>query len=183
MNCADAKLFHHLEAWVANPSETYTVYLSLIEVFQRQVTTFAFKLAGGIELSSSVAKQTRQNPITPALVAKIVKAFIDAMYSFLDGFLFLATRETPTANATALNEKALVSQTSIMAATNRLELLDLDNKVKSLQFVSSSAFKFLVSFVPGHTVAARHVESRLSHPSARSNHDQPIRDCVYGHDR
>jgi exocyst complex component 2 len=145
MNHVDAKLFHHLEAWVANSSETYTVFLSLIEVFQRQVTTFAFKLAGGIELSSSMAKQTRQNPITPAFVAKIVKAFIDAMYSFLDGFLFLATGETPTATATVLkvdDEKALVSQTSVMAATNRLELLDLDNQVKSLLVISSFLFKW-----------------------------------------
>ncbi|KAL0958155.1 hypothetical protein HGRIS_000321 [Hohenbuehelia grisea] len=112
----DASLFYHLETWVAGstttatstpgtPSATTTRYLSLTESFQRYITTGAYKLASGLDLSgsssSSLLKQGRQSAIPHAFVAKITKAFLDAIYAFLDGLVHLASDESPVVSKDA----------------------------------------------------------------------------------
>ncbi|EEB87942.1 hypothetical protein MPER_14491, partial [Moniliophthora perniciosa FA553] len=95
----DANIFYHLEAWVASPADpSATHYLTQMELFQRHVTTAAFKLAGGVDLSSSsLTKPLKQNPIPSAFVSKITKAFLDVLYAFLDGLVHLASEEFPIA--------------------------------------------------------------------------------------
>lgn len=73
-----------------------THYLSQMELFQRHLTTAAFKIAGGVDLSStSLAKIQKQNPVPQAFVSKITKAFMDSLYAFLDGLVLLASDESP----------------------------------------------------------------------------------------
>lgn len=67
-----------------------------MDLFQRHVTTAAFKIAGGVDLSSgSLTKPVKQHPIASAFVSKIMKAFLDAIYTFLDGLTLLASDESP----------------------------------------------------------------------------------------
>lgn len=101
-----------------------------METFQRHVTTAAFKIAGGVDLSSntSATKPTKQNAIAPAFISKITKAFLDALYAFLDGLVRLAEKGTPVvhpAHGLAVNESATVT------GTNPLELLDLTDGVRA----------------------------------------------------
>lgn len=68
--------------------------MSLLDVFQRHLTTSALKIAGGIELSSTSSFRTIQHgQITPAFTNKITKAFLDAIYAFLDGLVHLTSSE------------------------------------------------------------------------------------------
>ena len=130
----DANIFYHLEAWIASPSEpSATLYLSSIEILQRHATTSAFKLAGGVELSTSLTKQIKQNAIAPVFTAKITKAFLDAMYAFLEGFVILASDESPAATKMgSTSRKAFVQDPSVLTGTGRLELLDLNDSVCAL---------------------------------------------------
>ncbi|KAG6865442.1 hypothetical protein C0991_002518 [Blastosporella zonata] len=130
----DAKLFYHLEAWVASSTDaSATHYLDQLETFQRQLTTAGFKLAGGVDLAASaLAKPAKQNPVPQAFVSKLTKAFFDALYAFLDGLMFLASNESPivTGNIPA----AEVSSTG----PNPLELLDLkDADIRKLVIMSN----------------------------------------------
>lgn len=96
---SDANIFYYLESWIASPDDPYnTHYLTQMELFQRHITTAAFKIAGGVDLSSnmSLAKPAKQNPIAAAFVQKITKAFLDALYAFLDGLVHLASDESPS---------------------------------------------------------------------------------------
>ena len=69
--------------------------MSLLDVLQRHLTTSALKIAGGIELSSTSAsfRTIQQNQISSAFMAKITKAFLDAVYAFLDGLVHLTSPE------------------------------------------------------------------------------------------
>lgn len=69
--------------------------MSLLDAFQRHLTTSALKFAGGIELSSTSSsfRTIQQNQISPAFMAKITKAFLDAVYAFLDGLVQLTSPE------------------------------------------------------------------------------------------
>jgi len=118
----DAQLFYYLEAWMPSPMDpSATHYLDQIELFQRQQTTTAFKLAGGIELSSySLVKASKQLPIPQAFISKIVKAFMDALYAFLDGLVLQASDASPIATG-----KRLVSEAIPSIGANSLDLLDL----------------------------------------------------------
>ena len=132
----DAGLFYHLEAWIGRPTDpSTTVYLSQIEVFQRHITTAAYKLAGGIDLSSSsLTKPIKQNSIATAFVTKITKAFIDTLYAFLDGLMTLASDEAPIVTG----KRAPTSS----ASTNPLELLDISNGVRSFLHYHKTAKMF-----------------------------------------
>ncbi|KDR72595.1 hypothetical protein GALMADRAFT_252744 [Galerina marginata CBS 339.88] len=91
----DARALHWTEGWIANPKEPFTTnYLAQIEIFQRHMTTTAFKLAGGLD-PSSISRSTKQNPIPQFFVSKITKAFLDALYAILDGLILLASEDSP----------------------------------------------------------------------------------------
>ncbi|KAG8216446.1 exocyst complex component Sec5-domain-containing protein [Butyriboletus roseoflavus] len=92
----DATLFHLLETWTpSTPDPSVTQFMFLLDVFQRHLTTSALKFAGGIELSSTSSsfRTIQQNQISPAFMAKITKAFLDAVYAFLDGLVLLTSPE------------------------------------------------------------------------------------------
>ena len=103
-----------------------THYLDQIELFQRQQTTAAFKLAGGVEPSSySLVKASKQLPIPQAFISKIVKAFMDTLYAFLDGLVLLASDASPIATGKRLASEAIPS-----IGPNSLDLLDLTDSVR-----------------------------------------------------
>jgi hypothetical protein len=96
-----------------------------MEHFQRHLATAAFKLAGGVDLSSSVSssKPVKQHPVSQVFVTKITKAFLDALYAFLDGLILLASDESPI-----FTGKMLLKQEETFGP-NRLDLLDLSDGV------------------------------------------------------
>ena len=104
-----------------------TVYLSRMELFQKQITTAAFKVAGGIDLSSNMTstKPTKQNVIAPLFISKITKAFLDVLYAFLDGLVHLASEESPVVTG----KRHVITDSATVTGTNPLELLDLTDAV------------------------------------------------------
>ncbi|KAG6899205.1 hypothetical protein C0993_012333 [Termitomyces sp. T159_Od127] len=100
----DAKLFYLLEDWVASPTDmSATHFANQIELFQRQLTTAGFKLAGGTDVSASVlARSAKQYPVSQVFVQKLTKAFVDALYVFMDGLVLLASDESPIATGKLL---------------------------------------------------------------------------------
>lgn len=73
------------------------MYLSHVENFQRHITTCAFKISGGVDLSASVSvSRTKQNSISTMFTNKITKAFLDGVYAILDGMMHLASVENIT---------------------------------------------------------------------------------------
>ncbi|KAH9941188.1 exocyst complex component Sec5-domain-containing protein [Epithele typhae] len=130
----DASVFYHLENWVGSTTVPYTtVYLSHIRTFQKQVTTAAFKIAGGVDLSSS-SRQTKQNAISPEFVTKITKAFLDALYAFLDGLVHLGSDESPTSTA----PMPLPPPTSSVPGSNPLELVPIDEPATRILLIVSN---------------------------------------------
>ncbi|KAF8970197.1 exocyst complex component Sec5-domain-containing protein [Flammula alnicola] len=90
----DAKLFYHLESWIASPDDpSCTQYLSQFELFQRHMTTSAYKIAAGVEPPS---KSSKHPAIPQVFTTKITKAFLDAIYAFLDGLVLLTSEQSPT---------------------------------------------------------------------------------------
>jgi exocyst complex component 2 len=91
----DARAFCYLETWAFSSSEPFTTeYLSEIQFFQRQLTSWALKFASGAEASSSSARLGRR-PIPNEFLTKTTRAFLDATYAFLDGLVQLAEEGSP----------------------------------------------------------------------------------------
>jgi exocyst complex component 2 len=125
---SDANIFYYLETWVANPATPYTtLYLTDIQLFQRQITTDAFKIAGGLDMSSSTnpSKPIKQYQITSDFITKIIKAFLDSLYAFLDGLVLLASEESPI----SVGKQFTIPDVSTVAGTNPLDLLDISETV------------------------------------------------------
>ncbi|KAF7349293.1 Exocyst complex component SEC5 [Mycena sanguinolenta] len=143
----DANLFYYLEEWIASPLDaSATHYLTQMELFQRQVTTAAFKLAGGVDLAaaSSLSKPVRQNPIPAAFVSKITKAFLDALYAFLDGLVHLASDESPIVTGKMPRTEAAGGP----GGSNPLELLDMRDGDTRLLLVISNFGHLANAIVP-----------------------------------
>jgi len=107
-----------------------------MERFQRQLTTAAFKLSGGVDLSSSVSfKPVKQNPIPQVFITRITKGFLDALYALLDGLVLLASDESPivTGNILAKIESS---------GTNHLDLFDLSDGVSPLHFYDDAGMTY-----------------------------------------
>ncbi|KAF7289907.1 Exocyst complex component SEC5 [Mycena indigotica] len=145
----DANILYYLEEWIASPTEPSTThYLAQMELFQRQVTTAAFKLAGGVDLagsnSSHLAKPVRQNPVPSAFINKITKAFLDALYAFLDGLVHLASEESPIVTG----KMPLTEATGGPGGPNSLELLDMMDSDTRLLLVLSNFGHLASAIVP-----------------------------------
>ncbi|KAH7869129.1 exocyst complex component Sec5-domain-containing protein [Lentinula edodes] len=143
----DASDFHHLEAWVSSPSDpSATHYLTQMELYQRHITTAAYRIAGGVDSSSLISKGNKQNPIPAAFVSKIIKAFMDVLYTFLEGLVKLVEDEREGgANVNGVDPVATASTSN---ATNALELLDLSNKDSRLLLVLSNLNHMSKSIFP-----------------------------------
>ncbi|CAL1708863.1 unnamed protein product [Somion occarium] len=133
----DANILYTLESWVGSTADPYTtIYLSQMRTFQRQITTSAFKLAGGVDLAPSAmssSRSTKQNPIAPEFIGKITKAFLDTLYAVLDGLVHLASDELLPGVV-----KQTTPQTAAMTGSNPLSLLDLENPEIRLLLVVSN---------------------------------------------
>ncbi|KAJ7145330.1 exocyst complex component sec5 [Mycena crocata] len=132
----DANIFYYLEEWIASPTDnSATHYLTQMELFQRHVTTAAFKIAGGVDLATaSISRPVKQNPIPVAFVSKITKAFLDALYAFLDGLVHLASEESPVVTG----KMPLTEAAGGPGGPNPLELLDmLDGDTRLLLVISN----------------------------------------------
>ncbi|KAF8434522.1 exocyst complex component Sec5-domain-containing protein [Boletus edulis BED1] len=129
----DAALFHLLETWTpSTPDPSVTQFMSLFDVFQRQLTTHALKFAGGIELSSTSSSSFRtiqQNQISHAFMIKITKAFLDAVYAFLDGLVHLTSSEWSVTTETAGPSQQLPSKPYDLNDVDTRLLLMLSNFV------------------------------------------------------
>jgi exocyst complex component 2 len=131
----DAQLFHYLETWALSSSEPYTTeILSDFQFFQRQVSTWAFKFASGAEASPS--SRLARRPISNEFVMRIMKAFLDATYAFLDGLVYLAAEGSPATDA----EKIPSVDVSTTGKIQALGLLDTSNAVSYVCFSKSSTF-------------------------------------------
>ncbi|KJA16657.1 hypothetical protein HYPSUDRAFT_47148 [Hypholoma sublateritium FD-334 SS-4] len=132
----DSGFFYFVERWVASPAESFTThYLTQIEVYQRHMTTTAFKLAGGVEPASSLSKASKQNPVPQIFVSKITKAFLDALYSLLDGMVLLASDESPVVSG-KFHDLANAGTEGLNP--NPLELVDLKDGDTRLLLVISN---------------------------------------------
>ncbi|KAK7046645.1 exocyst complex component SEC5 [Favolaschia claudopus] len=144
----DANIFYYLEEWVASPLDaSQTQYLTQMEVFQRHITTSAFKLAGGLDLasaSSSLSKPVRQNTIPAAFITKITRAFLDALYAFLDGLVHLASDESPILTGKMPRTEAAGGP----GGPNPLELLDMRDGDTRLILVISNFGHLATAIVP-----------------------------------
>ncbi|CDO75740.1 hypothetical protein BN946_scf184921.g16 [Trametes cinnabarina] len=146
----DANIFYYLETWIGSTVDPYTtVYLSQIRLFQKQITTSAFKLAGGVVLSSagsssSSSRQTKQNQLPTEFVAKITKAFLDSLYAFLDGMVHLASDESPTSSGI----KPLSSPTTVVPGTNPLELVNVEDAATRVLLVVSNFGHLMRVLIP-----------------------------------
>ncbi|KAJ7599226.1 exocyst complex component sec5 [Mycena floridula] len=142
----DASLFYHLEAWIPSPTDpSATIYLNQLEHFQRNITTAAFKLAGGVDLATSpLTKPVKQNSIAGAFVTKITKAFFDTLYAFLDGLVNLASDEAPIATG-----KRVAVTASASSSTTAMDLLDLSDGDTRLLIVLSNFRHLSNTIVPG----------------------------------
>jgi len=103
----DAKIFYSLETWQFDmhfdprgKPIMVTTHLAAFESFQRYLTTSAFKIAGGLEVDAR-SGSVRQNQISREYKAKITKTFLDALYTFLDGLVHLASEEGAPAPSTS----------------------------------------------------------------------------------
>ncbi|PPQ68923.1 hypothetical protein CVT24_007667 [Panaeolus cyanescens] len=131
----DASNFYHVEAWVTDSAtEPFTtVYIRQFENYQRHMTTVAFKLAGGADPSSSLTKSLKANVITPPFVSKIAKAFLDAIYAFLDGLVLLASDQSPVALG-----KRFDTTNTVLHSMEHLDLQDLQDGDTRLLLVISN---------------------------------------------
>ncbi|KAH8101822.1 exocyst complex component Sec5-domain-containing protein [Cristinia sonorae] len=145
----DANIFYHLETWTGSTQDPYsTVYLSQIRLYQRHITTCAFKIAGGVDLapsSSSSTKVVKQHAIPQNFIGKITKAFLDSLYAFLDGMVHLASDEGSSGKqAEVMPTKEITSTTG----TNPLALLDLEDPNVRLLLVVSNFVHLTRTLIP-----------------------------------
>lgn len=129
-------MFYHLETWTGSTSDPYTTtYLKQIRLYQRQLTTAAFKIAGGVDLTSSNASSRvlKQTAVPHEFVTKVTKAFLDSLYAFLDGLVHLGSEDaSPAANA-----KKPVGNAAAMTSNDPLALLDISDPVSLLCIYTS----------------------------------------------
>lgn len=74
----------------------------------------------------AAARAAKQYPVPQEFTGRIVKAFVDAQYAFLDGLVHLASDEGPPARV-----GPAASDAGAISGANRLELLDLSDMVST----------------------------------------------------
>jgi len=130
----DAKIFHNLEAWVTTrETPSSTRYLSQFELFQRHMTTAAYRIAAGADLPSTSLKSSKQPAVPQVFTSKITKTFLDAIYAFLDGLVLLASEESPLLKQCPSNLGVGALEEGAAEMTLQ-ELLDLKDGVSVVGF-------------------------------------------------
>lgn len=141
------------------------------------MTTTAFKLAGGIESASSLSKASKQNPVPQIFASKITKAFLDALYSLLDGMVLLASDESPVVSGKFHN---LANTGTEGLNPNPLELVDLKDGVCQRVKISSHSGQILMHRIIGHSVVTSDFKFRPSIEDSYSQHADPARGRIFG---
>ncbi|TDL24651.1 hypothetical protein BD410DRAFT_838154 [Rickenella mellea] len=143
----DANIFYHLETWTANPAEpSTTLFLEQMHTFQKHLTTAAFKIAGGIDLTasstSSLTRPVKQNRVAVSFVQKITKSFLDSLYAFLDGLVHLASEDGEKGKA------PIHLPDDMTGKSGRVEGWDIKNPDTKLLVVVSNFGHLKVSLIP-----------------------------------
>ena len=120
------------------------MYLTQIRTFQRHLTTGAFKLAGGSELSSITTNPSRyiRSSVPQIFISKIVKAFLDSLYAFLDGMVHLTSDEPSTIQ--------VPKTTGETTGSNPLELRDIENPVRRTRAILPCVLPRVIDTLTGH---------------------------------
>ncbi|KAG2106117.1 exocyst complex component Sec5-domain-containing protein [Suillus cothurnatus] len=140
----DANYMYTLESFtpdLSTPSTTF--YLTYLESFMRHLATSAFKIAGGVSTDGGpgVLRVTQQNIVPPAFISKITKAFLDAIYAVLDGFVILVAEEAPPGVGSIVAAGASERE-------GKQELIDLRDSNTRLLLVISNFSHLSGSLIP-----------------------------------
>ena len=76
----------------------------------------------------------KQNAISQVFVTKITKAFLDALYAFLDGLVHLASDESPLSIGAGSGSKSLPPASTGVPGSNPLELVKIDDPVGTFRY-------------------------------------------------
>ncbi|KAG1844491.1 exocyst complex component Sec5-domain-containing protein [Suillus subluteus] len=140
----DANYMYTLESFTPDLSTpSTTLYLAHLESFMRHLATSAFKIAGGVstDSGSGVLRVTQQNIVPPAFISKITKAFLDAIYAVLDGFVVLVAEEAPPGVGSIVSAGAPERE-------GKQELIDLRDSNTRLLLVISNFSHLSGSLIP-----------------------------------
>ena len=168
----DANILYYLESWTPSPSEpSMTTYLNHIESFQRMITTAAFTIAGGVDLSNALppnSKPVKQYPVAPTFVTKITKAFLDALYAYLDGLVHLASDESPVVTGKRL---------AVQASKNRTGTsFDAKDGVSCLFYVLNK--RLTEAWTSGHPLAPRYLKFWSPKECTHTEYDDSAGGCT-----
>ncbi|KAF4616664.1 hypothetical protein D9613_008483 [Agrocybe pediades] len=154
----DARIFYHLETWVADaahrkhtsrlsqPMTITTRHLGQFEMFQKNVTAAVYRLASNnnndLPLSAgtkaSTSTRNASTGISQTLMTKVTRGFVDAVYKFLDGLMLLASSDAPIVKGGVGSEGASAADRMVSPEVDLLELLDLkDGDVRILLIISN----------------------------------------------
>ncbi|CCL99103.1 uncharacterized protein FIBRA_01117 [Fibroporia radiculosa] len=143
----DANIFYYLEDWIGSTVDPFTtVYLAKLRAFQKEMSTCAFKIAGGADLSTSslsVSRSGKRKGVAPELTSRITKAFLDSLFAVLDGLVHLASDDSPTVT----NPQPTVSDAG-SARTNPLELVNVQETDTRLLLVVSNIDHLKRALIP-----------------------------------
>lgn len=135
----DARIFHYLENWEAdsqNPETT--LYLARIQTFQKHNVSSAYKIAGINEQSGSGSSKTaKSKSARPEFASKVSKAFLDALYAFLDGLVHLASDDWQDTSVS--NSREVIGSAKDLTRKG----VDLNSTVRLASLPISSIFSFL----------------------------------------
>ncbi|EPS97441.1 hypothetical protein FOMPIDRAFT_98227 [Fomitopsis schrenkii] len=148
----DASILYYLEDWIGSIVDPFTtLYLSRLRVFQKELSTCAFKIAGGVDLSSSAATSSsrlvKRKTVAPEFTSKITKAFLDSLFAVLDGLVHLASDESQSGPALP----PTVSDIAGATKTNPLELVNIQDTDNRLLLVVSNIDHLKRVFIPNMT--------------------------------
>lgn len=140
----DANCMYALESFAPDLSTpSTTLYLAKLESFMRHLATTAFKIAGGVstDSGSGVLRVTQQNIVPPAFTSKITRAFLDAIYAVLDGFVVLVAEEAPPGVGS-------IVAAGVPEREGKQELIDLRDSNTRLLLVISNFSQLSGSLIP-----------------------------------
>lgn len=140
----DANCMYALESFAPDLSTpSTTLYLAKLESFMRHLATSAFKIAGGVstDSGSGVLRVTQQNIVPPAFTSKITRAFLDAIYAVLDGFVVLVAEEAPPGVGS-------IVAAGVPEREGKQELIDLRDSNTRLLLVISNFSQLSGSLIP-----------------------------------
>ncbi|KAG2750394.1 hypothetical protein P692DRAFT_20776441 [Suillus brevipes Sb2] len=140
----DANCMYALESFAPDLSTpSTTLYLAKLESFMRHLATSAFKIAGGVstDSGSGVLRVTQQNTVPPAFTSKITRAFLDAIYAVLDGFVVLVAEEAPPGVGS-------IVAAGVPEREGKQELIDLRDSNTRLLLVISNFSQLSGSLIP-----------------------------------